>query len=205
MDPEHHLTPRRPAFLLRAALVILLGATLPSTARAGSGYSCFPKPPDQCRHFSVFELSQTWRLTDPRSVNYAGKSGDPVNFFAVGHMVNADANWALGGEITLGNGSGESARVGVHVRYRRWITDTVTVDVAPGVMIAGAEGFDFPGLTTHASFMVGDVIGVLTVFEVSPIHGEKADLGLYTGVQLGSRLAVLVGRLLALIGSIHND
>ena len=64
----------------------------------------------------------------------AGDGTDAASFeFDMGLMWNVADSSALGGTVFLGTGGQFDANVGGRLRYRRWLSRTASVDVAPGI------------------------------------------------------------------------
>ena len=105
------------------------------------------RPLDRCRSFALFELTlQSFVVgsqLDPVVMRPGfGRSGwdDALashSFGELGAMRNVSARTALGGTITAGavHAGGKPVRlVGTTVRYRRWLTPSVSADVGGGIM-----------------------------------------------------------------------
>jgi len=155
-------------------------------------------PLTECGAFVITELGAYARIDDDPTHASEG----PLYFtLDVGPMWNRTPRNAVGLTAYLATGDAH-ARLGARVRYRRWISRTISVDVAPGVILYGSEdgGYTYqaPGFVGALSLSVGDLVGVALEMEHSgyrpyslaiPLVGS--DTTWRVGGKLGSGLGVL--------------
>jgi hypothetical protein len=78
----------------------------------------------------------------------------------VGGMKNVGSRAAVGASGFWESGSDHN-RGGVRLRYRRWRGDRLSVEFAPGVVLAGNDAYDAPGFIGQAALNVGDLMSVV--------------------------------------------
>ena len=88
------------------------------------------RPSPEQRGFTLLQVGYLRRL-GPATPD----QGRTVLVADAGRMWNVDASHSLGGSLMLA-ASNEFTRVGVKPRYRRWLSRTVSVDLAPGVFFS---------------------------------------------------------------------
>lgn len=199
----------------------LLAPTI--TAAGMSAQTCFRGGArERCRTFWITEFEFGRRLDSPVVVRATDDDWLENLFLAaeVGHMVNLDSTWALGGTLMVA-GAGGTSRLGAKVRVRRWTSQEFAADAGAGLLIAGSDmdyQQHYPGFTGHVGFRYGDLIGVS--LRVDVIGGEPkpgisrnpigSDTAWHIGVTTGS-FAALVSSLamaflaMAVAGSFSLD
>jgi hypothetical protein len=137
--------------------------------------------------------------------------------FDLGWAYNAGAAYALGGSVFLG-GDNRRAHVGVRARVRRWLARNVSLDLSPGVILAGdgPDGTDLlpPGFIAQASVMADDRVGVVgQVYSIRRESGITLDsyavdspepvreTRWYAGVRLGAEPGVVAAALVVALGA----
>jgi hypothetical protein len=117
-------------------------------------------------------------------------------------MANVGARSAVGG-AALGAISGGGGRLALKLRYRRWLTPSWALDVAPGVVVAAGSGgqeadLRGPGFSGHVGLMWKDYAGLSLLYEAIPFRqattsltGTDAVFGV--GGRLGSPVGGIVG------------
>jgi hypothetical protein len=210
--------------LLRLLAAWLLAAALlpagPAPASASS--LCWRgKPLPECRTFLVTELGVYARLDeDPTQA-----ADNPVYFtLDLGLVKNVSPTTGIG--LTAYGGAGDShARVGARVRYRRWLSRDLSLDLAPGVIVYGSEDGGYthraPGFVLGATWNWRDWVALGLEVEhnryeiVGYTPGEFAapqrvsDTTWRAGGKLGSApgvlgTAVLVGFFVYLVSTLEN-
>ena len=83
----------------------------------------------------------------------------------LGAMKNIGRRSALGATAFMESGSNHD-RVGVRIRYRRWLGDRTALDLSPGIVMDGDPAFAGPGLIGQAAFNLGDLMSVVVEGEV---------------------------------------
>lgn len=107
----------------------------PDSTRAENVGCLHGAPPPTCSTFWIveFQASTGWRVgenqTRPDPFSDDGFTWYEWN---VGHMINLGDRWALGGAVSLGNGSNDVFN-GVRVRMRRWIRPQMSLEVEGGM------------------------------------------------------------------------
>lgn len=101
---------------------------------------CFRgRPLPACRSFWIVEVQGALPvLQTRRKVWFTG--ADTIRWkpfstqleWSLGHMMNLDPSWALGGELTLGTGS-DSPLTAIRARARRWLNPDMSVEAEAGV------------------------------------------------------------------------
>lgn len=177
-------------------------------------------PKEVCGSFLLTEFSWMWRLggTGPISRN------ERVYWsLDLGWARNVGSSSAVGATAYLG-GDSEREHLGVRARFRQWLARNVSLDVAPGVILAGEEENDgtllVPGFATQTSVMVDDRVGVVGQVFVSrrrfthpvvtatgplgPVYetrtDEASETGWCAGLRLGSGPGVAATALLLALG-----
>jgi hypothetical protein len=114
-----------------------------------SGYlEPIPAPPRPVRFgprsvTRSFMITETSAFTSPGNENSRHDRRSFTFSFDFGHAFNVSDHDALGASIFVGGGDG-SGDLGVRARYRRWLSTTSSLELAPGVILAHEE----PGTAT---------------------------------------------------------
>lgn len=187
-------------FWLLAALALAAPAYLRAQARHPAVAAdrpqtlCFGAHPlPRCRAFTLTEFGYSRRMND----SHRERTGSYHYYFTaqVGAMVNRGSRSALGGTIFFG-GEDDGSRWGLRPRYRRWLTKTMAVDLAPGIVFAGSnDRFEprYPGFSGEAGLAVQDLLALTAEFEVIPSHTHGTRTEWFAGVRGGSGLGVVGG------------
>ena len=149
---------------------------------------CFhPRPLAACRNFAITETG-----LGSRGV---GEDAGHV-FWELGAMRNVSGSTALGGSLYSSAGA-DFVRLGAKARYRRWLSDAVPLDLAPGLMLHDADdvdtGFEL-GFTAHAALSFRDVAGAFVQLDV-----VDARRGIQPQLRVGVRAGSVVGALSGLV------
>ncbi len=167
-------------------------------AQLPGGWCFRGKPLPQCRHFWVVEFGLGARLDDPPSS--LASEGEPVITVELGQMFNLDRRSAVGGALYLGSDE-EWSRFGLKPRYRRWLGRRTSLELAPGVLIAGEHNAlepEYPGFTGHLGVNLADWLAVVGQVEVVRFRRSRLDLedgvtdvAWYGGITANSYAALL--------------
>jgi hypothetical protein len=105
---------------------MLLVLTAPLPAAGAAQHLCFhPHPEARCSWFVVTEAGVAFSVPADE---------DPNLTFQTGALANVAEHSAIGGVLFAGVYQND-VRLGVRGRYRHWVTDRLTIDVAPGVLL----------------------------------------------------------------------
>jgi hypothetical protein len=186
---------RRVSLILRTIAVASFVAL--SRPTDGLAQFCFrgrPLPECKSQALTEFMLGARFAEAQPLAENLLVASAE------LGGLVNATSRSSFGGTILAGfNGGG--TRLGIKARYRRRITGSTALDLAPGILVAGATsssiaGFRAPGFTGHVGLAWKDWAALTLQFEVVRFV-DDGDLGgpLRTNASLaaGGRLGSYAG------------
>jgi hypothetical protein len=121
-------------------------------------------------------------------------------------MRNVDRHSALGATALWGAGGVGSFRTGVRARYRLWLNDTTSVEVAAGpvwMTIEDAGGVSGVAMTADLRLNFSDKYALSG--RLDRVHRRDFATGhaMYVGASLGSKYAIVgtaVGVVLTLIG-----
>jgi hypothetical protein len=155
-------------------------------------------------------------------VPLTGEAPDQNLFGSVdlGAMKNVGRHDAVGGSAFWESGSNHN-RGGVRFRYRRWLADRLSVEFAPGVVLAGNDTYDAPGFIGQAALNAGDLVSVVVEGEHErynltywywsgsrtvpgpTMHASNTTLrvGLRTGSYLGAGTMFLAGVAIAAVAA----
>jgi hypothetical protein len=140
---------------LGPVLLLLLLLTAPARAQA-------PSDAAACGWFFLTEAGVLFSIKAD-----AGFESEQavIGSIDLGGMKNIGRRWALGATGFWESGSDHN-RGGVRIRYRRWLGGRTALDLSPGVVVAGNDTFDGPGLIGQAAFNAGDLMSVVVEGEV---------------------------------------
>ena len=156
--------------------------------------TCFRgKRSDSCRSFFITEFGYASRLNqspDPSKDNF-------LYMWEFGFMVNRSERSALGGTLYFG-ADDNGTRFAIKARWRRWLGDVGSLEVAPGIIVAGDDNhFDLnlPGFTGEVALNAADLFRVFLMVEVIKmeplqhfpnIEPVGTDVAWFGGIKLGS-------------------
>jgi hypothetical protein len=200
---------RNGAAVAIALCALVYSPVLPAQEQSVSPtHWCFrgrPKP--QCDVFWLTEFG----AAAPISSNSAGASQGALFTWELGGMVNRGTRHAFGvaafSQAILWGSDQNGAAVGVRPRLRFWMGHTTSIDIAPGIVVAGsgAPGFsghaglsfaDYAGLTMHVVALRPDQFDVDRSTRVAVFAGGRLASVPGTVVGVGGPAAVLVGFLI---------
>ena len=178
---------------MKAGLIVacLLANTTPV-----QGQICFrPRSLATCRSFLLteFAIGATMFAPPPRrsDMYYSGE---------LGWMVNVAARSAIGGAVQYGVDEDSNYRIGVKPRYRRWLTDATSIDVAAGLLLRG-DGFAFPGFTGHVAINFAQIAGLgIQIEEYDEPLWAKSGVDVHLMGRVGAQWGVATGVLVAVLG-----
>lgn len=169
-----------------------LTAQEPPTAAMEGRALCFKgEPLPTCRSFWITEAGYVYGLAGiPHQDHHYAT-------WELGLMANTSEQSAIGGTLYAGLQFGEGLRWGLKARYRRWLANSLSIDVAPGILLSVAEKSS-PGFTGHVGFNVDDRFAFVSQWDVvtNPWHWNgtrpvsRREVGWYGGVKLGSKPAL---------------
>jgi hypothetical protein len=116
----------------------------------------------------------------------------------LGHMYNRNEKRAIGASLMMA-ANDDAFRLAMKARLRRWLTPTVALDLAPGIIILQTD-YDLEmkarlGLTAHAGLSVRDWFGVFAQAEY-----VKRGAVLHFGMRLGAWPGVVTAVALPILG-----
>jgi hypothetical protein len=175
-------------------------------ARTGRGVCARGQPAPACRAFLLFEAGfytpvhntiRQGRSSTREVVSAFGNHGT----WELGAMANVGHRSAVGATALLGAGGADSRRTGVRARYRYWLTDDRSIDVAAGplwmVVRGGSEGKGM-GATADLRLNFRDTYALTGRVDQVRSGDFATGHAAYAGVTLGSK-AALVGTGVAIV------
>lgn len=194
-------------------------ATAP--ARQARRFCWQGRPLDRCRAFALFELTTESHLfgteLDPavtrpgigRSRWDDGLASQLVG--ELGAMVNVGARSAVGGTLTAGSiePGGKPVNVlGVTVRYRRWLTPSVSADAGTGILrmpvgivVPGAvrENVLRPAYVADARLGFRDLVSATARIMVANDGRGRTHRALFIGASTGSKVTYGISTMAAAV------
>lgn len=122
--------------------------------------------------------------------------GDPSLTWEFGLMVNRVGSSAIGGSFYAVQSLSDGCRWGFKARYRRWLNESVSVDLSPGILLkVGGRGA--PGLTGQVALGFKDKVSILSQWELvrscctyERMESRHFRVEWSAGLKLGSRPAL---------------
>jgi hypothetical protein len=188
-------------------VLLAVGALSATAAVPAAAQSCFRGGPEpRCASFWIAEAGLSFgprrQIVSPR-----GPSTGHLLTWEIGWMRNAGANLALGGSTFLeGDGIRMAGwRAGVKARYRRWLGPDRSLDIEPGVVVAGEENFSrqVPGALIVVGYNLGDVTSITLQVEALQYENQSIQTAGYVGVRLGSFAGLAAAALALLAGALN--
>ncbi len=134
----------------------------------------YPKP--ECQSFLITEFSYMNRFH--LSSKLPSYVYDDAFLFSweLGLMKNITPRYALGGTFYTAVDD-EGSRVGIKARIRRWLSRELSIDLAPGILIAKISGDyeRYPAFTGHIGFNYTPMLSVVTQLEIIPFKANLFD------------------------------
>jgi len=107
-----------------------------------------PRPLPECKICIVNQAGVVKLLS-------SGSNLDPPSGYYVvvdiGAIKNTSPSFGVGGDLYFA-ANGGVARFGLKARLRRWVNQRIAIDLAPGILLAGADGWN--GETLYPGFIV---------------------------------------------------
>lgn len=227
MSVRHRVSPARAGWCalalagLLAQIIVRPAAAVPPSPERAAGDSAAGASPElmhrpssplfrgrpapECAGFYLTEVSLAARLDHGSQKNMYGNAYWIVD---IGAMGNHGAAAAFGGTAFVGMGD-HRTRGGVKLRYRRWLSRTLSLDLAPGMILGGKENpylLKLPGGVLQVSVMKRDLVGITVQLEAMRVEHDRTrekstDLAIYAGAKTGSyaTLAAAAGGALFLV------
>jgi hypothetical protein len=174
-------------------IMLLVLALVAATSLDLQAQMCFSgRPLPKCKAFMLTEFGYSRRLNDSHRDVYSGRWYLTAE---LGAMVNRGYRSALGAALFFG-AEDDGSRWGLRPRYRRWLSGTISLDVAPGILFAGTDNRfqpSFPGFSGQLSLGVGDLVGVTTQLEIIPSDALGTRTEWFVGVRGGSGIGIVGG------------
>ena len=156
--------------------------------------ACFaPHPLPRCRSYWITEAGLSTRV-DPHPQTESASAT-----LELGYMVNAGPRSALGAAVFLRGGEPVGG-VGIRPRYRHWLSPSVSLAVAPGIVLKAMGGGQFslrsPSFSGQVGLNVGPGLGLTGQVDTPRTdlggfpNGKASDVAWYAGVRLGGGLGV---------------
>jgi hypothetical protein len=201
-------------------LLILTCWVLPGSASAQAvgdpdgrqQVGCFRgRPLPACKSFWIFEMQgsapvvQTTRpIQSGGGFTFEQKAFESVLEWNVGHMVNLNSTYAIGGVVTAGTGN-DDALTGLKLRVRRWLGSDVSLEAEGGPLWNDAQGGGIGNVGATAALRLnirdqGSLYlrwGLLPITPQSPFQ-DYFDPG---GTQQGLSVGIGTGSVPALIST----
>jgi hypothetical protein len=157
----------------------------------GRGSWLNPRPLPDARWFPLLQFGLAARV-DAGSPLY--ETGSAYGLGDIGVMRNMNERVALGGGLYVG-ADDYRVRLGPKARIKYWISQDVSVDFAPGILLAGDDKWggegDFPGAVAEVSLSVHEVLLTAEVETVPIQEGDVRDHD--TSWYMGGKLAGVPG------------
>jgi len=158
------------------------------------------RPLAETRSFMITELGVLARIGD---YPYIGDDSRMALSFDLGWMKNISERGAVGfSGYALVH---PTTRMGIRARYRRWLSRKTSIDISPGILLAGEDSgieYDPPGFVLGATLNSGDLVALMVdaeyarnldlVHDTPPFMWEKrTNVTWRAGAKLGSGLGLL--------------
>lgn len=166
----------------------------PGSNHSWKAFRFHPGPKSQCGTFAITEFAVLRRfgseLEVPSTERYYVS-------FDCGLEHNVSDHIAVGGSVFGGLDNSDRTQVGLRLRSRLWLSQSMSVDVAPGLVLGGKEEkmADFlpPGPILRVAVNPSASVGIVyQTFETrrQKSYGVVSERASYVGAQLASRPGV---------------
>lgn len=120
------------------------------------------RPGSECRSFLITEAGYLLRFGVEKNTDLRHYAN-----WELGGMVNRGDNSALGATFFLTlDQEYEEPRIGLKARYRRWIDQNSSLDIAPGIILYGwRRHFKFPSFAGHIGLNLGSWFALIAQVE----------------------------------------
>ena len=148
---------------------------------------------------------QSWFLLTETGVALRADEGSPLYnkselyvLLNAGAMKNVSRRFAVGGSVT-GGGDDYRLRFGLKARVRYWIDRSTSIDLAPGVLLAGSDDWGgsstYPGFTAEAAITFDRWLSIVAAMEsvdIARTSGqEDRDVASYVGLKAGGGAGIV--------------
>jgi hypothetical protein len=163
--------------------------------------ACFRgRPLPDCESFWLTESGVFWRFDRKASRDWHERL---LYSIEIGLMKNRCECSALGGTVMLAfEDMTNDFRLAFKGRYRRWLSQKHSVDIAPGIYLTGSKT-DFPSFTTSVSLNAADYFALVGVLDILKSEkGGGTDFAWFGGIRFGSEPGLIIaiaGPIFALI------
>jgi hypothetical protein len=195
---------------LKTALLAVVLLFLPSAARS-DGFSWRGHPKAECSTYLITETGVLLGLTSVSDMGPFPEFDVPGGMFhmELGAMTNISAQDAVGASGVFETVN-DGLRGGARLRYRRWLSPTLGLDIAPGLTLLGDNGVEsYPSFSGRVGLSFADRAGVtfdLESFRSDVVPSQtRLYLGIHFGAQAGAILMPVVGVLGVYQASVGND
>lgn len=146
---------------------------------------CFRgRPLPVCKSFWIFEMQGNAPLVQTEGAG--GKAFDNELEWNLGHMVNVDSTYAIGGVVTVGTGN-DNALTGLKLRGRRWLRSDLSLEAEGGLVWKDAT----VGGTAALRLNIRDQGSFYLRWDMLPNLAHGAQHALSLGVGTGSVPALI--------------
>ncbi len=156
---------------------------------------CFRGQPT-CSSFFITEAGIGFRLNpDPADPNPSGRllAGE------LGWMRNQNHRWAWGATAFLGFGD-KADGLGIRPRFRRWLSRTMSLDLAPGLVRHIHSGGSDWGFAGYGAVSIGDWLALTGQALTVRTYTNRRGIAWYGGARLGSYPGVAAGIVAGVVG-----
>lgn len=166
-------------------ITLIAAVAAPLAAQQAPASWCVRGAPRQ--RCATFPLTELGFAVGPSTAT----RGTPVNLtWDVGVMRNVGDRAAIGGSITVIVDDADRTMLGVRPRYRRWLRDRISLDLAPAVLIAELRNASFPepsfpAFSGFVGLNLGDLVAVTAQAELLRVAGRSETI-FQVGLRLGS-------------------
>lgn len=194
-DPQISRIPQIRAFPPLVAALVFVAMVCPGSLSAQTCFNSRPLP--RCRSFWITEVGLSARLD-----SHLDTEGGSVTV-ELGYMVNAGARSAFGISGFFRGGEPVGG-VGIRPRYRLWLGKSISLDVAPGIVLKSTSGGQFTlksgGFSGQLALNIAPGIGLVgqvdqvrldsTAFQNTFPDGKTTDVAWYAGGRLSGGAGV---------------
>lgn len=145
-----------------------------------------------CKVFAITEFGFSHRFVSDK------RSPDSKRWLwtaEIGAMINNKAKSAWGATL-LGSVDYDEFRWGLRPRYRRWVSRTTSLDVAPGIVLNGGDDNRlrprFPAFSGQVCLCFKDLVGLTVQMDITRGEKGKTRTELYAGIRGGAEIGIVV-------------
>jgi hypothetical protein len=178
---------------VRPIAIIFLACLLAGDMMAGG--SCFRgRPLPECRSFWITEAGTLYRF-DSHDAGKNRKWHEKLMYnWELGWMYNRSPRSALGGSFFLDyDDLLNNTQIGIRARHRRWLSRSLSLDVAPGVIVTGSA-IECPGFSGLLVLNAADRVAATLRLDISKWERSSGyDLAWYGGLRFCSYPGLIAG------------